>query len=149
MSESTTTWSGLWLRCGVLEVTRNPQGIATVVTYIKSQFALHSETAVVGSRVRDPRPARFVRVRLMGGNRPDIARYAPMFTFECWAPDDIAAEALGSLTEALVNAMPDLLPACTRVVEVGGLVDQTDPASSGSTLYTFTKQVYLRSTVLV
>lgn len=85
----------------------------------------------------------------MGGTRPDVARYAPMLTFECWGPDDIAAENLGILAEALVNAMPDLLPECTRVVEVGGLVDQTDPLLSGQSLFTFTKQCYLRSTVLV
>jgi hypothetical protein len=132
----------------VVEITRAPSAIAVTVAFLKEQFTAHGETAAVGSKIRDPRPSKFVRVRLMGGFRPDIARVAPMVVFECWANDDVAAESLGILTEALVNAMPDLLPICTRVVEVGGLGEQSDP-ESGSPRYVFTKQLYLRSTVLV
>lgn len=131
----------------VVEILRAPSGVAFAVAYLRAQFTARGETAVVGSKVRDPRPARFVKVRLMGGTRSDVVRYAPMLTFECWAGDDIAASDLGSLTEALIDALPDLSTDCTRVVEVGGLVDQPDP-DSGSPRYVFTKQIYLRAAVL-
>jgi hypothetical protein len=131
----------------VVEILRASSGVAITVAYLRAQFASRGETAIVGSKIRDPRPPKFVKVRLMGGFRPDQGRYAPMITFECWAGDDIAAEALGSLTEALVDAMPDLLDACTHVVQVGGLVDQPDP-DSGSPRYVFTKQIYLPVSVL-
>lgn len=132
----------------MVEILRAPDGVAVAVAFLKAQFTSRGETAGVGSKIRDPRPAKFVKVRLMGGTRSDVVRYAPMLTFECWGPDDLTAQALGSLAEALVNSMPDLLAGCTRVVEVGGLIDQPDPVS-GSARYVFTKQIYLRSTVLV
>lgn len=131
----------------MVEILRAPDGVAVAVAYLRAQFTARGETAVVGSKIRDPRPAKFVKVRLMGGHTTQISRYAPMIVFECWANDDITAQALGSLTEALMAAMPDLLDACTRVVEVGGLVDQPDP-ESGSPRYVFTKQIYLPVTVL-
>lgn len=132
----------------MVEILVPPSGVAFAVAFLKAQFLEHGESAEVGSKVRDPRPARFVKVRLMGGTRSDVVRYAPMLTFECWAGDGIDAESLGNLTEALINSLPDLSPDCTRVVEVGGLIDQPDP-DSGSPRYVFTKQVYLRSSVLV
>lgn len=131
-----------------VEITKVTSGVAFVVAFLKEQYSLHSETAAVGSKIRDPRPARFTKVRSMGGFRPNIAQYAPMINFECWAPDEIAAEQLGSLTEALITSLPDLSPACTSVVEVGGLAYQPDP-SSDTPRFTFTKQIYLRSAILV
>lgn len=131
----------------MVEILRAASGVAVTVAYLRAQFTARGETAVVGSKIRDPRPAKFVKVRLMGGTRMDISRYAPMITFECWAGDDITAESLGTLTEALIDAMPDLLDACTNVVQVGGLVDQPDP-DSGSPRYVFTKQIYLPVSVL-
>jgi hypothetical protein len=131
----------------VVEILRAPSGVAVTVAYLKAQYVIHGETATVGSKIRDPRPAKFTKVRLMGGNRSYISRYASMITFECWAGDDIIAEELGTLTEALIDAMPDLHEACTRVVEVGGLVNQPDP-DSGSPRYVFTKQIYLPVSVL-
>lgn len=86
-------------------------------------------------------------MRLMGATRSYVARYAPMLTFECWAPDDTSAWNLGALTEALITSMPDLSPDCTGVTEVGGLVYQPDP-DTGTDRYVFTKQIYLRSAVL-
>jgi hypothetical protein len=133
----------------MVEILRAPDGVAVAVAYLRAQFTARGETAVVGSKIRDPRPAKFVKVRLMGGVRTE-SRYAPMLVFECWGrddKDDITAQALGSLTEALMDAMPDLHDACTRVVEVGGLVDQPDPAT-GAARYVFTKQIYLPVVVL-
>lgn len=130
------------------EILPTPSGVAVTVAYLKAQFASRGETAKVASKIPSPRPAKFVKVRLMGGTRSDVVRYAPMLVFECWANDDITAENLGILTEALVNSMPDLLPACTSVIEVGGLVDQPDPDSQ-SPRYVFTKQIYLRAATLV
>lgn len=132
----------------MVEILRAPSGVGFVVAFLKAQYTARGESAGVGSKIRDPRPPRFTKVRLMGGMRPDVARYAPMLTFECWAPDELAAEDLGSLTEALLNSLPDLDSRCSRVVEVGGLVWQPDP-DSGAARYVFTKQLYLRLSVLV
>jgi hypothetical protein len=131
----------------MVEILQTSDGVAVVVAYLKGQFTAHGETAAVGSKIRDPRPARFVKVRLMGGHRADKGRHAPMLVFECWGPDDVAASDLGRLTEALMDAMPDLHDGCTRVVEVGGLVNQPDP-ESGSPRFVFTKQIYLPVRVL-
>jgi hypothetical protein len=131
----------------VVEILQTTDGVAVVVAYLKGQFTAHSETASVGSKIRDPRPAKFVKVRLMGGFRPDQGRHAPMITFECWAADDVTASDLGRLTEALIDAMPDQHDACTRVVQVGGLINQPDPVS-GSPRFVFTKQIYLPVQVL-
>lgn len=130
------------------EIPLPPDGVAFAVSFLKAQYAAHGETALVGSKIRDPRPPKFTKVRLMGGYDPDVARYAPMLLFECWAPDDISAADLGKLTFGLVSAMPDLNTGCTRVVGVGGLVDQADP-NTNTPRYYFTSQIYLRKTVLV
>lgn len=131
----------------MVEILQTADGVAVVVAYLKGQFTAHGETAAVGSKIRDPRPPKFVKVRLMGGFRPDQGRSAPMLTFECWGPDDVVASDLGRLTEALIDAMPDLHDGCTHVVQVGGLVNQPDPVS-GSPRFVFTKQVYLPVSVL-
>lgn len=142
-----TPCSARWGRCRVVEILQVGDGVAIVVAYLKAQFMARGETASVGSKIRDPRPARFVKVRLMGGFRPDQSRYAPMLVFECWAADDVTASDLGRLTEALVDAMPDLHDGCTRVVQVGGLINQPDP-DSGSPRFVFTKQIYLPVSIL-
>lgn len=132
----------------MVEILATPSGVGVTVAFLKAQYAAHGETAPVRSKIPNPRPPKFTRVRLMGGTRSAVVRYAPMLVFECWAPDDIAAENLGILTEALVNAWPDIDSACTNVVEVGGLIYQPDP-DTNTDRYVFTKQIYLRSTVLV
>jgi hypothetical protein len=132
----------------VVEVLLPADGVAFAVAYLKAQYAAHGETALVGSKVRDPRPPKFTKVRLMGGYDADAARYAPMLLFECWAPDDLSAWNLGQLTFGLVDALPDLNSGCTRVVGVGGLVEQPDP-DTNTPRYVFTSQIYLRKTVLV
>ena len=130
-----------------MDILKAPSGIRAVVAYLKSEYTSRSETALVGTDIRDPRPTKFTRVRLMGGTRQAMVLYGAMITFECWAPTDILAEDLAILTEALIWAMPDRVDACSRVVDVGGIGDQRDP-DSGSPRFVFTKQIYLRSTVL-
>ena len=135
----------------MVEILRAPSGVGFAVAFLKAQYTARGESAGVGSKIRAPRPPRFTKVRLMGGIRPDIARYAPMITFECWgrdAQDELVAEDLGTLTESLINSLPDLDSRCSRVTEVGGLAWQPDP-DSGAARYVFTKQLYLRSDVLV
>lgn len=143
-----TLWCRRWVLFRVVEKLLPPDGVAFAVAYLRDAYATQGESALVGSKIRDPRPVKFTKVRLMGGFDPDVVRYAPMLLFECWAADDMVACDLGRLTLALVNAMPDANTGCTRVVSVGGLVDQPDP-DTGSPRYVFTKQIYLRSTVLV
>jgi len=135
----------------VVEKLQPPDSVAFVVAYLKSAYASRGETAPVGSKIRDPRPPKFTKVRLMGGFDPDVVRYAPMLLFECWGRDqfdDLTASALGRLTFGLINALPDANIGCTQVVNVGGLAEQPDP-DSGAARYVFTKQLYLRSEVLI
>lgn len=132
----------------MVEILLPADGVAFTVAYLKSQYTAHNEFSAVGSKIRDPRPARFTKVRLMGGYDADAARYAPMLLFECWDKDDLGAWNLGQLAFGLVNAMPDIDSRCTRVVGVGGLVDQPDP-DTGSARYVFTSQIYLRKAILV
>lgn len=116
--------------------------IAAVVADLKSQYTTRSVTASVGSNIRDPRPASFTRVRLMGGGEGVVASN-PMMLFECWASSDTAAYALALLTEGLVNSIPDRLGICSDITHVGGPVDSPDP-DSGSPRFVFTKVLHLR-----
>jgi len=125
----------------MVEITKAPSGVQFVVAFLKAQYLIYGETASVGSKVRDPRPPKFTKVRQLGLRR-ELSRAAPMLVFECWGNDDLAAENLGILTESLINSLPDLDGRCTRVVEVGGLYSQDDPIS-GSPRWIFTKQIYL------
>ena len=131
----------------MVEILASADGVAAAVAYLRAQFSTRGETAVVASQVRDPRPPRFVTVRLMGTARYDLVRSVPLLTFECWAATGVDAFNLGRLTEALITSMPDLMDACTQVVDVGGLVDQPDP-DSGSPRYVFSKQIFLAVSVL-
>lgn len=116
---------------------------ATVlVADLKAQYATRGITAVVGTRIRDPRPQRFTRLRLNGGGR-GVVTSKPMITVECWAETDTAAEELALITEGLIDTLPDRVGICYKISHVGGLADIPDP-DSGNPRYVFTKVLHLR-----
>lgn len=131
----------------MVDILRSLDTAAVIVSFLKGQYTARSETAGVGTRLPATTPAKFTRVRVMGGRRSDMVRYASVVVFECYGTTDMIACGLARLTEALVHSMEDQVNSCTRVVDVGGLMDQPDP-DSNTPRYVFTKQIYLRSTVL-
>ena len=120
--------------------------IAAVVSDLRAEYTARSITATVGSKIRDPRPPSFTRVRLMGGGE-GVVSSNPMVLFECWATTDSAAYNLALLTEGLVNTLPDRLGICSGITHVGGPVDSPDP-DSGSPRFVFTKVLHLRKHAL-
>jgi hypothetical protein len=97
----------------------------------------------VSTRVPDPRPASFVRLRRVGGTRRDLVTDSALIVVECWAADSVAARDLGARTLAHVHEMPDVEvsgASIRRVVEVGGLQSFPDPVTD-SPRYQFTVQI--------
>ena len=127
----------------MVEVVAFASAEAVMVAYLRAELGARGETATVATRVPATRPAELVRVMRVGGTRDDIITDGAMLTFDCWAPNEIAAEALAAMVRALVGAMPDRSDTCRRVTEVGGPVNQPDP-DTNSPRYVFTALAYLR-----
>lgn len=102
--------------------------------------------AGVSTKVPTPRPEAFVRVRRVGGTRPNRITDSSTVVVECWASDPVVASDLGRLTHAHVFALPgesydgDFV---RRVREVGGLQSFPDPVSE-TPRYQFTVQIDTR-----
>jgi hypothetical protein len=126
----------------VPEVLVSADPVALLVVDLKAQYTARSVAAQVGSKVRDPRASTFTRLQLAGGSA-DVVSSQPMLIVECWAPTDTAAWDLASLTEGLVDSLPDRLGICSGVTNVGGPADSPDP-DSGTPRYVFTKVLHLR-----
>lgn len=134
-----------------VEVIAFPSAEAVCVAYLKAELAARGETATVATKVPVPRPARLVKVRRLGGVQYDTVTDAPMVAFDCWAADEIAAEALAGLVRALVSAIPDReVPGgfvCCDVEEGGGPVNQPDP-DTNYPRYTFFVMMHVRGYAL-
>src|SRR5690349_20757949 len=63
--------------------------VSVGIAYLKTHL-----TVPVVDEVPRSRPAEFVKVVRVGGTKRNIVTDCPMLTFECWAPDEIAAEEL-------------------------------------------------------
>jgi hypothetical protein len=104
----------------------------------------------VSTKVPNPRPASFVRVKRVGGSRPNRVTDSAIVVVECWAADDVAASDLGRLTEAHVFALAQTShdgDFVRRVREVGGLQSFPDPVSE-SPRYQFTVSLDTRGVAL-
>lgn len=104
----------------------------------------------VSTRVPNPRPDSFVRVKRVGGGRRDYVTEEPLVVVECWALTEPAASALGRLTQAHVFALAQTSDGgdyVRAVREVGGLQAFPDPTSS-TPRYQFTVQMQTRGVPL-
>lgn len=99
----------------------------------------------VSTKVPNPRPASFVRLVRVGGNRRNVITDRATVVFECWAASNVAAERLCALVRAHVHALaPDTV---RRVREVAGPQSFPDPLSE-SPRYQFTAQIDTRGAAL-
>lgn len=99
----------------------------------------------VGTRVPNPRPEKFVRVRRTGGITGRFFEQ-PTLLVECWAtsePDafDIAKAASSALAAAAGTWITE--DTWINDTEVGGLVNFDDPSTS-CPRYQFTARLWLR-----
>lgn len=62
----------------------------------------------VGTRIPATRPASFVRVLRVGGDRLNLAQTRPRMVFECWGSTDSQAWSLARSAWALVNGSVEL-----------------------------------------
>lgn len=103
-----------------------PDVIALLRTYL-----LPIVTPVaVASRVPDPRPARLVQIRRVGGTQLRPVRDQPRVDVICWAEDDPAAWTLAELCRRSIHALAGTVllgPVCYRVDETLGPMQIDDP----------------------
>jgi hypothetical protein len=123
-----------------------PDATAVVLSFVRAGLAARGVNIPVRDQVPSPRPAKFVRVRRIGGPRRDLVTDAAMVTVECHAVNEVEAHNLAQLCRGLVNSMPGRTVngvAVYRVAETGGPVNLPDPLSEHPR-YTFTSIVHLR-----
>lgn len=103
-----------------------PDIVALLRTYL---LPLVAPVAVV-SRVPDPRPARLVQIRRVGGTQLRPVRDQPRVDVVCWDATDPAATALADTVRRAVHALAGttlLGPAVYRVDETLGPTQIDDP----------------------
>lgn len=120
-------------------MTRLPDAESTVVAFLRDRCGVH-----VGTKVPNPRPARFIRAWRSGGSAVHEVLDVPHITVTAWAEDSEDASALASTArEALFNDYT-AMPLVRRVEEVGGVYYDPDPAT-GADRYTFTMSLRIRA----
>lgn len=125
---------------------------ALAVAYLRARLPDFGYPSIgVGTKVRNPRPGRFVQVNRVGGVERDRFTDAPLVVFHCWAETDVDAMDLARVTQALVKAAPDQEVlgghAIDRYDELGGIQNNPDP-DSDQPRYTFSAQLHIRKSVL-
>lgn len=104
----------------------------------------------VSTRVPDPRPDSFVRLKRVGGTAPNRITDSALVVVECWAADEIAAAYLARATRAHVHALAQTDhdgDYVRRVREVAGPQAFPDP-STEHPRYQFTVQIDTRGVPL-
>lgn len=111
-----------------------PDATDVVIFHLADELtAVFGETAPVGPRVPDPRPAKFVRVVRTGGARLNVVADDPQITVESWAERDEDAHDLAQHCRAVLHAMPGTSVdgvAVYRVAEAAGPANLPDPESA-------------------
>lgn len=100
----------------------------------------------VSTRVPNPRPASFVRVKRAGGGRRNLVTDACLVVVECWAATEPAAAELAELTRARIHALRQTDNGgewVRRVQDVSGPGAFPDPVSE-TPRYQFTVQIDTR-----
>lgn len=123
-----------------------PDGEQLLIDWLRH----YDDDVQVEPTVPNPRPARWVRVRRVGGPRRDLVTDQPLLVVEAWDDDDADARDLLQLTRARVDAIEgQVFDGVTvyGVTEVGGPGSLPDPTSD-QPRWTFTVQVALRGRYL-
>lgn len=101
--------------------------------FLRTQLATRTGYTDVAVHVREPDtlPARFVKVRRVGGSRDSIVTDAPRIQYTAWGSDDVDAQALAQLVRGLLlRALPGTVQQGHPVYHVddfGGPVPAPDP----------------------
>jgi len=130
------------------EVIVFPDVAAAVIAGLEAELAARSNTTPVRSRVPDPRPATFVRVRRIGGPRRNLVVDDATVVVEAWAADEASGHDLAQLCRGIVHSFAGSTIADTtiyRVDEIAGPGLLPDPVSE-QTRWTFTLQISARGT---
>lgn len=118
-----------------------PDATAVTVTHLAGEL----EVPVV-SKVPNPRPDTFVRVRRVGGPRRDLVTDQAQLTVEAWAATDADAADLAQLARAHIHNMRGQVisgVACYRVTEMAGPANLPDPTTDHAR-YSLTIAVAMR-----
>ena len=78
-----------------------PDAVELAIDYLTAELAARSETAGVGARVPNPRPAELVRVRRAGGTVANLVTDAATLVVETWAADEYRAMELAQLVREI------------------------------------------------
>lgn len=108
------------------EVILFPDVEALLISHLSERFP----DTPISTVVPDPRPKRFMRLRIVGGNNLRINTDSTMVTFHCWEADSIKASQLARQARAYVHALAGESINDTwiyRVRDVGGPVSNPDP----------------------
>lgn len=133
-------------------IVQYPDSVLLVVKYLRECMP----GLLAFSRVPDPRPAEFVRVKRLGGLRNSRITDRPRIDIQCWAQSEEDAERLISRVRAYALAMAGQRGSTTvhRVREVAGPQWMPDVATgqsgalSGQPRYVFTIEFSVRGTEL-
>ncbi len=107
--------------------------------FLRGKIGVH-----VGTKVPNPRPARFVRAWRSGGAAQNRVLDLPHVTVTTWGTSTVDASNLATeARRALLNDHVELGPV-RGVTEVGGLYYDPDP-DTGIDRYTFTVQLRVRA----
>jgi hypothetical protein len=98
----------------------------------------------VSTKVPNPRPSEFVRVRRMGGTRRNLVQEQALIFIECWGPSDYAAFLLAQDVWAWMDAL-DGEPWC-HSTGLASPLSNSDP-DTGQDRYTFTANMLVNLTV--
>lgn len=111
--------------------------------------AFYPAGVAVGTRIPNPRPASFVRVRRAGGAIEGIVLDSALLTVDAYADTEEAASDLAGYCRAILASVRGVHGAhlVVRTEEAGGPVQMPDPETD-QPRYTFTASVTLRGSVV-
>jgi hypothetical protein len=123
-----------------------PDAVAVAISWLELQMGPN----LLVPRVPNPRPARMVLVRRLGGPRLNIVADDALLGVEAWDETEEDAHDLAQTARGYLLAMRGEVVdnvACYRVADVGGPSLLPDPESD-QPRYVFTVQAAMRGTAL-
>lgn len=127
-----------------------PDAAALASNWLKAGLDDRNITAVVGLRDPRPRPQRFITVVRTGGPIESPVTEAAQLTFNCWGPDDTAANQLAQTARAILYSLVGVNNngvMLYRIAEVQGPQYLPSP-DTVQPRYIFTLRLSLRGTPL-